>query len=393
MSRQRIRDERRGQPRERGQPQSQRKDGEALPDDLGVKSRAGGREEPARFDDSPEPSVEEARPRLVAERRDGAAVQPREEPAEEPLEEPARLHEDFPEVPPPEFQAQLVAEGRDGAAVDPSQEPTEQLRQELPAPRAGALTEEPTGEPAAGNAPELIGESTAVPAEEPSQEQRQAAEAAARRWFEQGLITPAQARALAHLIRDGDPSPEVLDRLVGSGILTHSQAAAIRRTQRSNGHSLVPVAGGRPAGSGAEQRYGRLGVRLARPSPDARKLGVFLAGIAFAGLVWAGVAFLTAALGTPRHPAGVALLDALRLLASVLALVGGRRMYRGMQSGKTLVMVGLVIYALASVLLAVRRLADPIVILFLLSWALLYYLTAVSRFGPAQFSPAAPGPE
>jgi hypothetical protein len=67
-------------------------------------------------------------------------------------------------------------------------------------------------------------------------------------------------------------------------------------------------------------------------------------------------------------------------------------MYRGMQNGKVLVLTGLVIYALASVLLAVRQLADPVVGVLLLSWAVLYYVTAVSRFAPAEASPGEPAP-
>ncbi|MDQ6742434.1 MAG: hypothetical protein M3Z97_05930 [Candidatus Dormibacteraeota bacterium] len=271
-------------------------------------------------------------------------------------EEPDPVHADLPGTPPPEAPAQVIAERRDEAAREPQVE-------------------------------------TAAQTEEPLERSRQeAAAATARRWLEEGLVTSAQARAVGPLIGDGKPGAEVLEGLVEAGILTRSQAAAVSRAQRSNGHSPLTVAGPPPARVVPEAAAGRLGVRLPRFAPDARKLGVLLAAVAFVGLVWAVFSLLTDALATPRHPAGVALLDSMRLLTSVLTLVGGRRMYRGMQNGKVLVLTGLVIYALASVLLAARQLADPVVVVLLLSWAVLYYVTAVSRFGPAPASPGEPAP-
>jgi hypothetical protein len=204
------------------------------------------------------------------------------------------------------------------------------------------------------------------------------------RWLEEGLVTGAQARAIGGLIGNREPTPDVLEGLVGAGLLIRSQAAALRRAQSPNGHALVALTGGQPALSPSGRGGGELGVRLPRLSLDARKLGAFLAAAAFVGAVWAAVSLLSGAFGTPRHPAGVALLDSLRLLGGLLALVGGRRMYRGTQNGKLPALIGLVIYALASVLLTVRRLGDPVVVLLLLGWAVLYYLTAASRFRTVQ---------
>jgi hypothetical protein len=110
-------------------------------------------------------------------------------------------------------------------------------------------------------------------------------------------------------------------------------------------------------------------------------------------LAWAGTSLLMDVFGTPRRPVGVALLDSMRLLAGVLVLAGGRRMYRGVQNGKPLALIGLVLYGLASVSLAVRRLGDPGAIALILGWALLYYLTTVSRFRPVTHARSAPGPE
>jgi hypothetical protein len=92
------------------------------------------------------------------------------------------------------------------------------------------------------------------------------------------------------------------------------------------------------------------------------------------------------AFGTPRRPLAAWLLDAVRVLAGVLALTGGRRMYRGADNGKPLVLIGLVLYGLAGVLLSVRRLADPVSILLVLAWGAVYYVTATSRSRPASTS-------
>jgi hypothetical protein len=224
------------------------------------------------------------------------------------------------------------------------------------------------------------------------EESKEAAAATARRWFEAGLVTSAQARAISRMIRDGEPGPEALAGLIEAGVITRSQAAAVRR-QHSNGHGPVPAARAGPARDVPAVAGGELGLRPHRLSLDARKVGVFLAAIALLGLAWAGLSLLMDVTGTPRRPVGVALLDSVRLLAGVLALVGGRGMYRGVQNGKPLALIGLVLYGLASVLLAVRRLGDPVAIALMLGWALLYYLTTVSRFRPVQQAPSAPGPD
>ena len=252
----------------------------------------------------------------------------------------------------------------------------------------GALEEEP----AQDHPLRVLSDPPAALAPQPYDRfRREAAVATARRWLEEGLVTPDQARAIAGLIADGEPGPEVLEGLVESGVLIRSQAAAVTRGQSSNGRAPAPLRAARPRGA-AEPAGEGVGLRLPRPSIDAQELGVLLAAVAFVGLVWAVLSLLTDATATPRHPAGVALLDSVRLLAAVLALVGGRRMYRGVESGKVLVLTGLVIYALAGALLGLRTLADPVVILLLLSWALLYYLTAVSRFAPSWSEPAAAAP-
>jgi hypothetical protein len=272
-----------------------------------------------------------------------------------------------------------------GPEAEPSERPEtapeRQSEEPAPAPPQGLASARAEAPPAQGSG--VRGEEL----------RRAAAEATARRWFQDGLVTAPQARAISQMIGEGEPGPEDLDRLVETGVITPSQAAAVRRRQHPNGLRPLPVARSRPSADAPALAGRELRVRPSRFSIDARKLGVLLAAIALVGLAWAGISLAIDVFGTPRRPVGLALLDSTRLLAGVLALVGGRRMYRGVQNGKPLALIGLVIYGLASALLAVRRLGDPVVIALMLGWALLYYLTTVSRFRPVPPAQPAPGPE
>jgi hypothetical protein len=71
----------------------------------------------------------------------------------------------------------------------------------------------------------------------------------------------------------------------------------------------------------------------------------------------------------------------MRLLASVLGLIGGRRMYRGAQDGKPMALMGVLLYAAVTLAAGFRRLSDPWVAIQLASCAALYTLTVFSRFG------------
>jgi hypothetical protein len=240
---------------------------------------------------------------------------------------------------------------------------------------------------------ERAGEQPAEASGVGGEESQRAVEATARRWFVDGLVTAPQARAISQMIGVGEPGAEDLEGLVEAGVITRSQSAAIRRRQHPNGLRRVPTTASRAVPEVPEAAARQPDVGRPRLSLDGRKLGVFLAAIALVGLVWAGAALLMDVLVTPRRPAPVALLDSMRLLAGVLALFGGRRMYRGVPNGKPLALIGLVLYGLATVLLAVRRLGDPVAIALMLGWALLYYLTTVSRFRPVQPVQHAPGPK
>jgi hypothetical protein len=359
MSRQKIRDERPEDPPQRARAEGPRQQGGESSEGLPIASEAVGREE---WREEPAVRSEDvSRSQASADRQPLRVAGPEAEMAERP-ETPQGRHSETvrqaPDLPPP-------------------------LEEPTPAPPDGVVLSAPPREPPA----EASGA--------PSEQSRRAAEATARRWFQDGLVTAPQARAISQLIGEGEPGPEALDRLVEAGIITRSQAAAVRRRQHPNGLRPEPLAASsRPRPDApAVAKAAELGIRTPRLSIDGRKLGAFLAAIALVGLAWAGVSLVMDVIGTPRRPVGVALLDSMRLLAGVLALVGGRRMYRGVQNGKPLALIGLVIYGLASALLAVRRLGDPVVIALILGWALLYYLTTVSRLRPISPAHTAPGSE
>jgi hypothetical protein len=244
--------------------------------------------------------------------------------------------------------------------------------------------------------PEAAPEIHRGPAPEAQQERaeprQEPAIAPPRLWLEEGLVTVAQARAIEGMLEPGEPGPGTLGRLVEAGVITRSQAGAVQRMQLGNGHALVPVTGRQSAAVGPEPDGRPAGVRVPRLSLDARKLGVFLAGIASLGVLWAVISILAGVIGAPRRSLGVDLAEALGVLGSALVLVGGRRMYRRVQNGKPMALIGLVIYLLASLLLLARRLGDPVVLGLLVAWAVLYYLTTLSRFRPLQKPDTAPGP-
>jgi hypothetical protein len=208
----------------------------------------------------------------------------------------------------------------------------------------------------------------------------------AGRWVREGLVSSVQGGAIERLLGPGNPDPGALEGLVDAGVIIRSQATAIQRAERAGGHGPAMSRSLPPASGHAEPAGTPLGVRLPRIALDARKLGAFLAAIAFLGLVWALAAVIIDAFGTPRRPLGAGFLDAVRVLAGALALIGGRRMYRGADNGKPLLLIGLVLYGVASVLLSVRRLADPVSILLALAWGVAYYVTATSRSRPVQTS-------
>jgi hypothetical protein len=219
---------------------------------------------------------------------------------------------------------------------------------------------------------------------EPTRDERLEAPPAngSARWLRAGLVTLDQARVIERQLGSGEQDPAALQGLVAVGVITPSQAAAVGRFQ------LNGTRGGLTSG-GAGQRSEAIavrGVRLHRPSPpslslDSGKLGVVLAAFAFTGLLWALGGLASDLVATPRKPLGAELAGGIRLLASILGLIGGRRLYRGAENGKPLMVTGLLLYALVTLATGFRRLADPSVITILASCAVLFVLTLLSRRG------------
>jgi hypothetical protein len=183
------------------------------------------------------------------------------------------------------------------------------------------------------------------------------------------ILTAPQARAVARwpgLAADA----AALETLVGAGVITPSQARALSPGWRS------PVT--RRQRSRARRR------RLSRPSIDARILGSVILTIAGAALVWATTALVSELLMPRPAPLAVELMDGLRLLASLLAFVGGRRMFRGARSGKVLVLLGVAAYAAVTVAVNMGRssLSDPATAVPLAACVVLYYLAATSDLLP-----------
>jgi hypothetical protein len=199
------------------------------------------------------------------------------------------------------------------------------------------------------------------------------------RWLRAGLVTLDQARVVERRLGPSEPDHSALQGLVEVGVLTPSQVAVLRRL-RLNG------AGGGPRTAESShvadrQGAGPRGRATSRLSLDAGRLGVVLAALAFAGLAWALAGLASDLVAPQRQQVGLELADGMRLLASVLGLIGGRRMYRGSQDGKPMALMGILLYAAVTLAAGFRKLSDPWVVAQLASCAALYALTVSSRFG------------
>jgi uncharacterized membrane protein len=202
-----------------------------------------------------------------------------------------------------------------------------------------------------------------------------------RRRFASGVVTQVQARVMARLLAADEPDAIALAPLVEAGVITPSQAAVLaggRAGLNGDGRSSGGKAY-RPRSAGSTRAWSRGDFRP-RLSVSAERLGVVLSAVAFAALIWGGVALATDLLVSPRKPLGTELVDAIRVAASLLVLIGGRRMYRGAEHGKPLVLTGLALFALMTAAANLRRLADPATVAVLLSCVVFYYLAATSRF-------------
>jgi hypothetical protein len=190
---------------------------------------------------------------------------------------------------------------------------------------------------------------------------------------------------LVRLLGAAEPDRDALAPLVEAGVITPSQAAAVagRRPGLNGERGFLGDRAQRRGSAGSIRVWPRGGVGP-RLSLRAEHLGLVLSALAFAALLWAGVALATDLLVSPRKPLGTELVDVIRVAASLVALIGGRRMYRGAEQGKPLVLTGLALFALMTATSSLRRLADPPTVGVLASSVVLYYLAATSKIKPTR---------
>jgi hypothetical protein len=197
---------------------------------------------------------------------------------------------------------------------------------------------------------------------------------------------------MARLLGVAEPDPDALAPLVEAVVITPSQAAAVAGGRTGlNGERKFLGRSAQRSGSAGSIRVWPQGAAGPRLSLSAERLGLVLSALAFAALLWAGVALATDLLVSPRKPLGTELVDAIRVAASLLALIGGRRMYRGAEHGKPLVLTGLVLFALMTAASSLRRLADPPTVGVLASCVVLYYLAATSKIKSTRSEKDPPG--
>jgi hypothetical protein len=181
---------------------------------------------------------------------------------------------------------------------------------------------------------------------------------------------------------------ELLDRWCEAGLLTASQAEAIRAYEARTASPPAPAAVEPP---GIREPPARPTERDRQPLPsfglgaqipeiDLRTLGTVLAGLALVALLASMFAVTTDLFVGPGQRVATEVEDVLHLVASVLGLVGGLRLASGRVAGRTLVYWSLGINVVATLLLAGARLKEPLTIGALLVWAVLAFLTWRARY-------------
>ncbi len=201
---------------------------------------------------------------------------------------------------------------------------------------------------------------------------------------------------------------ELLDRWRAAGLLTGSQAQAIRdfEDRAGTGSSPKPAPGTAPpepkpepepasepdSGRGEPRPYGRaersqrlpdlpeFGLGQAVPAVDLRMLGTVLAALALLSLLGNIFAVTTDLFLGPGQQVATEVEDVFHLVASVLGLVGGLRIAGGRASGKGLVYWSLAINVVATVVLAGARLKQPLTVVAIAAWLILFALTWTARY-------------
>jgi hypothetical protein len=184
---------------------------------------------------------------------------------------------------------------------------------------------------------------------------------------------------------------EMLDRWREAGIITGSQADAIRAFESSSAAPLpapappgpapveeaAPVEPARPMPPRPEPpARGRrsFGIGGLVPELDLRTFGTVLAGLALIALLANMFAVTTDLFLGPGQQVATEVEDVLHLVASVLGLIGGLRLASGRISGRELTYWSLGINLVATVLLASSRLRQPTTIGAIVFWIALAIL-------------------
>ena len=185
---------------------------------------------------------------------------------------------------------------------------------------------------------------------------------------------------------------EQLSRWRGAGLLTPSQADAIREYEKLR-EPEVPAAQAAPAPAPAEisrditpksapARTHVPGYLPSRrlPAIDARLLGGLLAALALLAMVGAVFALATDVVVAPTHHWTTDLEDIAHAVAAALGLTGGLRMAGGRPDGRRLVLISLGLNLAATLILSAAHLAEATTFLPVLAWLVLAALTWYSRF-------------
>jgi hypothetical protein len=187
---------------------------------------------------------------------------------------------------------------------------------------------------------------------------------------------------------------ELVDRWREAGLITASQAEAIRAYESSAAVSPPPPA---PAPAPIEAAQPPPAPPPPGPQPpprdrpgfgfgtrigeiDLRALGTALAGLGLVALLANMFAVTTDLFLGPGQHVATEVEDVLHLVASVIGLVGGLRLASGRVSGRGLIYWSLGMNIVATVLLAGSRLAQPLTIGAILVWAALAILVRRSTY-------------
>ncbi|HEX6349720.1 MAG TPA: hypothetical protein VF160_10070, partial [Candidatus Dormibacteraeota bacterium] len=203
-----------------------------------------------------------------------------------------------------------------------------------------------------------------------------------------------------------------LSRWRGAGLLTPSQAEAIREYEKLRGGAgPAPAAAAAPAPAAAapppvppphsppppppaSQISRDISPKLAPapthipgylptrrfPAVDGRVLGAILVALALLAMIGAVFALATDVVVAPSHRWATDFEDIAHAVAAALGLTGGLRMAGGRPDGRRLVLVSLGLNLAATVLFSAAHLAEATTFLPVLAWLVLAALTWYSRF-------------